>query len=266
MRRSRRAVLALLVLLTAGVVSCDVLPRLSIPRREPVYAPPVFGPDDSTFTDAQLLAAVYSSYLYPPGFYEEPWETVAPYYVNTLSIAPRGAQPPDWRELATDDPAQARAWAESTIVHSSYPFVLDTATIATDRYFEIPPAQGQRGVPMRAHRLAYLDRSGLDRLRPDSLQGRLNARPIDAASTRAVCEYLWYLGHRRIAGEKALSSFGRTGADGCEHVVFGTRLVVGDWGMYDTITLIRHDYRVSAATGDIVLHEYRLRSIRGARH
>lgn len=265
MRRIRWWILALSLVLS----SCDGSRspfRLLDPFGPWRLSPPVFGLADSVFTDQQLIAAVYSSYEGPPGFYAEPATTIAPYYVNTASIAPPCCREPVWRELATDDPAQARAWADSSVAYSNHVAPLDTTAFVTEKYIEFRPGpvvSPNQGVAMRAHRLAYLDRWARDRLHPDSLEGRLNARPIDAAAARKVAEYLWYVDHRQIHGEKALSSFGRDEGNVLVHVVFQTRLVMGDYDMRDVISLIRSEYRVSRTTGDIVRRELLVRTVPG---
>lgn len=260
MRNKRIATIAACALLS----SCD---GGRLPIEVLLFPPPVFGPADSVFTDEQLLRAAYSDYAYPPGFYQEPGTGTVPYYVNTLSIAPACCQPSDIRELATDDPMQARAWAESTVAHSTIRAGLDTVPKVTERYFEFQPlasSSARDGVPMRAHRLAYLDRWMLDRLRPDSLQGRLNARPIDDAAIRDVSEYLWWR-DLRLGDCRVLSSFSLPPPRNDTHVIYHARLDYGDWGMYDRIHLFRSSYRVSPVTGDIVLKTERLRTILGQR-
>lgn len=238
-----------------------------LPIEAMLFPPPVFGPADSVFTDEQLLRAAYSDYACPPGFYQEPGTGPAPYYVNTLSIAPPCCQPSECRELATDDPMQARAWAESTVAHSIIRAGLDTVPIVTERYIEFQPlatSSARDGVPMRAHRLAYLDRWMLDRSHPDSLQGRLNARPIDDAAIRAVSEYLWWR-DLRVVGGKVLSSFLLPPPRNDTYVFYHARLDYGDWDMYDRIRLFRSSYRVSPVTGDIVLKTEHLRTVLGQR-
>lgn len=254
----------------AAIVACVLLQSCGdgpLPIAVMLLTPPVFGPTDSVFADQQLLAAVYSDYGYPPGFYQESRSGPFPYHVNTLSIAPPCCQPPDWRELATDDPQQARAWAESTVAHSTIRAPLDTVPIVTERYIEFMPAansSARDGVPMRAHRLAYLDRWMFDQMHPDSVRGRLNARPIDEPAIRAVAEYVWYLDWGRTS-DKVLSSFTLPAPRGDTHVLYVTRKIRGDWGVDDQVQLRRSAYRVSLTTGDIVVSETLLRTIRGWR-
>lgn len=258
----------LLVVLLLGLssASCGVGSDPFSPDRVRTYPAPVFGANDSVFTDDQLLLAEYSTYLYPPGFYQEPPVRIAPYYVNTVSIAPPASRPFEWRELATDDPAQARAWADSSVAYANHVAPLDTTAYVTRKYIEFLPGTvvaPDIGVPMRAHRLAYLDRRARNRLAADSLEGRLNARPIDTAASREVAEYLWYLDHRQIHGAKVLSSYGREGEGVFVQVIHHLSLVVGDYGLRDRIELFRTEYRVDALTGDIVRRDVLLRSTPG---
>jgi hypothetical protein len=251
------------------VTSCSVTHDPLRPGAVRSYPPPVFGAADSVFSDDQLLAAIYSPYTYPPGFYQEPPTRVAPYYVNTVSIAPLCCRTEEWRELSTDDPAQARAWADSSVAYSSNVETLDTTAIVTEKYIEFRPGpvtSPNLGVPMRAHRLAYIDRWMRDRFHPDSLEGRLNARPLDAAATRGVAEYLWYLEQRQIYGSKVLSSFGRDDPGSFVQVLFHTQLNMGDWNMCDQINLFRSEYRVNKRTGDIVRRDVLVRSVSGECH
>jgi hypothetical protein len=256
------------VVLAIIAAGCDRIPVSPLA----LFPTPSFEPRDSTFTDDQVRAAVYTTYRWPAGFYQEPEYRVAPYYVNALSTKPLCCRPAaDWRELATDDTAQARAWADSTVAYGSHiiPLASDPP-IVTDRYIEFRPITGTRqpGVAMRAHRMSYLDpvyfRSAF--FFSDSLVGTFNARPVDTTGVRGLAEYLWFKWHRDMGGFKVLSSFGSDEGGAVLHVVYDVETTYGDWNMQDDLRLNRLEFRVSKTTGEIRFRRILQRHVSGARH
>jgi hypothetical protein len=263
-----RLIPAVILVLVAG---CGSLPN-SPARSRITYSEPVFGSRDSVFTDDQLRAAVYSNYRCPAGCYQETGYRVAPYYVNALSISPPNAQPAsDWRDLATEDTAQARAWAESTVSHGSGIAHLDPGPPAvTNRYIEFAPTAGSSpfSPAMRVHRLSYLNPLNF---RPwsfysDSLVGTFNARPVDTTSVRGLAEYLWFKWYREIAGFKVLSSFGSEDGSLVVHTIYDVETSYGDYNLSDDITLHRLEFRTSKSTGEIVFRQALMRHVVGRRN
>ncbi len=251
-----------LVVLVSLTLGCDtrsiVAPKPAVPSEG--------WPTDSSYSDSLIRAVAYSSYQAPEGFYHEDQPGgIAPYYVNTVSVKPLCCRPADWRELSTEDAFQAWSWAESTVAYSNGVAPLDPgAPIVTQRYFEFRPLAGASGtrVPMRAHRLSYIDRSMVDFFHRDSVLGVFGVRPVDTTSVRGLAEYLWF----KERGFKALSSFGRDLGGIVVHTIYEVGITYGDWGMCDEIELYRLEYRVSKASGLIILRRVVVRQTTGRCH
>lgn len=254
------------VLLVAAV---SLLPGCSADHPVEPPAPPdsfVWTPD-TTWSDARLLAAAYTdSYTLPPGFYREPApEYAAPYYVNTVSVAPLASRPMHWIELSTENVAQARAWAESTCAFNSEPTTVDPGEpLVTTRWLEFATTRtrGGPGVPMRAHRASYLDRSMYDRLSPGSVIGRFG-QDVTPAHVRGLAEYLWFLDNRTLVGAKALASAGAEMSGAVTHSIWGITVVRGDFSMSDAVVLDREDFSVRKSDGAVTRRIYTLRTVRG---
>jgi len=66
-------------------------------------------------------------------------------------------------------------------------------------------------------------------------------------------------------GMKVLSSFeGSDDAESVVHVLYEVVLILGDWDMHDDIRLYRSEFRVSKASGAIVLRRILQRQVQGA--
>ena len=260
----RKLSLFVWTVLPVVLVGCSDLP--SAPQIPPSYAPPVFGAQDSVFTDYELRAAMFSTYSGPAGFYTEDHSTTTPYYVNVWSVhSPYVREFLPRYELSTDDPAQARLWADSTIAYSNGMGPMGSAEpLVTPRYIEFLVPLGSRGwgLRLRAHRASYLDRSRADRL-TDPFLGTLRVRPIDPVAARGVAEYLWFLTYLSSGKSKPLTSFSRISSYGVVHLVFSaTRLKdVVTPGSQEMIGLMRSEYWIDGLTGDISLRRVFVRNI-----
>lgn len=224
---------------------------------------PSTDPDD--WSDDQLLSVVYARSWHPEGFYREDWSLGSPYYENTVSIGQPDCPAGDcWFELSTDDVEQAAAWSESSSLNSSVYRDL-VSTNHTERYFEfrrVADEQPDHVLRSRVHRMSYLDRSAVDRLHPSDTLGVANIAPLTASSVQELVEYMW--------SNSLVVSFGsplgiRTEADDAAIVstVLYYRLVGGDWGLCDEISLRRAEVRVDTATGVMTLSDVLLRTVEG---
>ena len=235
---------------------------------EPNFPPPPFGEHDSVFTDAQLLAAAYSTYTVPPGFYAEPVSTVPCYYVNSGSIVDWHYRPAlPWTELSTEDVLQARAWAELSVAYSTdVAGVAPTPPIVTSRYFEFldAPGTGVTHVRMRVHRSSYL--SGLLTFMPgpSGPLATFNERPVGIENVRLLAEYLW-THSGAVLGDKVLSVIPLETSHDVDAAMFVVRTARGDYGIHDTIRLSRLDYRVDKLSGDIRYTPTVIRQILGVK-
>jgi len=244
----------LLLFLTTLLAGCDKLP--SAPSLAPTYRPPTFGPQDSVFTDRDLRAAIFSSYTGPPGFYTEDHSTSSPAYLNSWSIhSPYVREFLLRYELSTDDPGEARLWADSSIAysHGAGPLSSD-GPLVTERYIEFLAPLGTRGysLGLRAHRASYLDRSRAGRL-TDPFLGTLRVRPVTPAAARSVAEYLWFLTYYPSGKTKPLTSFSRTSNGSVVHMVYSATWLHDSVTGREEILLLRSEYWIDSVTGDITL-------------
>lgn len=228
---------------------------------------PVFGERDSVFTDQQVFDAIYSNYAHPPGFYEDPSDESV-YYPNTGSIVDSRQRPADpWVDLSTEDPAQARAWADSTAAHSSEPeHIAATPPTATERYFEFQDVYdtGRPKMKMRVHRSSYV--SDVQKMNTffvtSGVAGTYHVRPVAAENVRGLVEYLWVQAGGGY-GEKALSSFTTDAGPEVAHTLYTVAYEHGDYGIQDVLHLRRTEYRVDKSTGVIRWVAAEIRQVRG---
>ena len=259
MRSKIQAALGLAAILMAGACS-----PTTAPVRLDALEPPVFGPSDSVFTDRELLAAAYTTFAGPPGFYADPSSPDAPpFYVSSLSV---GSSVTQSVELSTEDAAQARQWAVLSFPRSTVDPGPPTVTF---RYFEFAAYESDDGLrrPVRVHRASYLDRSGFDRFRVGEVNmviGALKARPVEDTAVRGVAEYLWALSNRN-SRIKVLTSFSRASQGSFVHTIFFVHRVPAvnpaHSGPAEAVILKRCDYRVDSETGEIQFRQTGLQMV-----
>jgi len=251
-----RWVVAWLPTIVAIIAGCGGGPQTTGPTTNPVTLPPTFGPRDSVFTDAQLLAAAYSTYSVPPGFYRDPG-TVSVYYVNSASILDPHHRPAfPWTELSTEDVQQARAWAESSVVYSNQVAAVAPAPpIVTSRYFEFldAPGAGVTHVRMRVHRSSYLSGLLASGPGPNGVLATFNERPVRTENVGPLAGYLLTQSALRGSNRKVLSSFSSNSPSEVGQTLYTAQLVRGgyEFDIPDQIVLLRWEYRVDKATGVI---------------
>jgi len=258
--------LSTIVLLVAG---CGGAPEPTEPTINPNLRPPTFGERDSVFTDAQLVAAAYTTYMYPPGFPLEPTPVVPVFYVNTGSIVDDRHRPAvPWTELATEDVQQARAWAESTVANGNLmSAVAPDPPIVTSRYFEFldVPGLSVTQVRMRVHRSSYLSGVLTYTLGPGDALATFNERPVAIENVGPLAVYLWW---RSAHGpdEKVLSSFSTDTYREVAHTMYTLALARDEYdfpSQPDQLYLSRVDYRVDKTTGVIRTRTTFVREVTG---
>src|SRR6266446_7909691 len=123
------------LLVVALICSCQRSDKIEIITPPAFQDSTITTPDSLSLTTSQIFQAVYSSYKFPKGFYEEDLQGGAIYYENSVSIKPLSQRQPHWFELSTNDRDQAFAWSESSAVNSAYYRQLQSET-QTEKYFE----------------------------------------------------------------------------------------------------------------------------------
>jgi len=190
---------------------------------------------------------IFNSPRTPAGFYSEETGQDTLYYENTISVAPVSMRGDVWRELCTDDAAQALSWSDASNNYDSQKRDL-VAQAETEKYFEFQRTGGLRS---RVHKCSYIDRSALDKLHPGPAMGTLNLRPITADRAKEVVEYLWFIDNQWIAGHKVLSTQAEVAASSVIYIFDEAEIGLGDFGLCDQIVLFKSTYSVDLSSGDI---------------
>ncbi len=229
--------------------------------------PPAPG-DPTNPSDEYLSWFAYNGTRFPDGFYFEQIDEGSPYYLNTVSAAPSGAREHVWIELCTDSMEQALEWSELSSRYSAYYRDL-VSQRETEKYFEFKRVYSVRPTDIllsRAHKCSYFDASARDLFLDPPTLGTLNRRPLVPTTARELIEYLWFF-QREGFGEKVLHSATAEETGFYRHTIYSVRLVYGDWGMYDQISLRRYTYTVDAVNGEVVrTARETLRTVQGRYH
>jgi hypothetical protein len=218
--------------------------------------PQGYGARQATFTDGELRAAVYSDYAGPAGMYSDPARPL--YYVNTVST---GQSDSEWRELCTDDYAQAKEWVDAS--DGALPNVTERQE---ERFFEFVRDKGSYRLHFRAHRCAYFDPYVYDHFNRGPERGVFNQRPLTGEAVADLGEYLWYLSNHQTKGFKVLSSFADETDTSIQHSMYYTAVVYGDFGLCDTIFLKFGASTVDRATGGVIESNQTIRTVQGHCH
>lgn len=236
------------------------------------------------FSDRDILAASYTDYRVPQGFYKDPSpdnESVS--YMNSIGVWRKGPG----LELCTEDRDEARRWQHASDSNSSvHRRLLEESE--TDKYFEFrteglpPPHYVLR---MRVHKCSYFDRSEYNPRAHYILndfagwfQGVFNVRPVRIENVREFGEYTWSRQDRRISGARVMSSFTRDQGKEIVHTLYVLDKSVEDqdFGVnvdkrrtgpikrreLAHVTLFRLDYQVNKKFGGITLDSEAVRTIR----
>ncbi len=212
-------------------------------------------------SDEAILSKVYSGDpRTPAGFYRDPALTAAGggvtvRHIDTVSVLDPAS--PDTAavvpyELCTDDPAQAMDWSESDHRFRTESGDL-VATAETDRYFEFTRAL--TAVPdwaglARVFKCSFLDRSGANRRDVTGPAGRLNVRPMSAASLKAVTEYLWTFSQFNNHANVVLATATAETADAWRHTLTMATLTPGAGSDSGCDLVEVRDWEMSVDRGD----------------
>ncbi len=232
----------------------------------------------TVFSDEEIVAALYSDYELPKGFYSDARDLDNYTGVGYLTRASNR-----WKQICTDSLPLARQWFQEENNASSARSRLIGET-ETEKYFEFeietvsPPHFLQL---VRVHKCSYLDRSmhvlGLHPWRNRDFsgwcQGVLNFRPINRNTVREVAEYLW---HNSPPAYKAMASFTRDLDTAVCHTIYMLSPAFQDEGENvwadesipvppprrpAHVTLLRLEYLVNKRTGVILLDGKAIRTI-----
>jgi hypothetical protein len=136
----------------------------------------------------------------------------------------------------------------------------------TGKYFQFERVWAEHPadkILSRVHKCSYLDRSSYDRFVRGSILGTFNHRPISVETVSELVEYLWHIENYNISGFKVLSSFTDIRGSYIRHVIYSTNVSYGDWGLCDSIRLVREEYDVHRINGQITYRVVTIRTIDG---
>lgn len=254
----------------------------------------------SDFTDQEILAAVYSSYRVPEGFYRDRMD-VSVYYINLLSIHDRNKPSVEFQngrwvpkkqpariELCTQDISEARQWQQATDTNSSVRRKV-VAQEETEKYFEFTTESLSHPFYIhlaRVHKCSYVDRTNYDpRAHYDIqdfqrwFQGVFGLRSFSERDVRELGEYLWSIKNHQVNGARVMSSFCLDEGDEFVHTMFtlrkstqlqdgiaiskdGRQVESAEYRELADVTLVRLNLHVNKKTGDITLDSNAIRTIR----
>lgn len=192
---------------------------------------------------------------------------VATLHLKNADITP-AANGPRY-ELCTNDSAQAIQWSElRPSFNGSYADIVDVRS--DERLFEIvrvPRTDSTARLLHRVFRCTYLDRSTTDLDAASGAAGTLNRRPLDAASLRALSEYLWRFTTFNNADHVVLSSTAMSGTEGrLAHSIEMARLTrAANSSECDRIDVLRWTHTLDATTGSLRRDLETVRSLRARR-
>jgi hypothetical protein len=215
--------------------------------------------------DDEIIRKAYSHYSLPPWFSTEDFNSIAPYYENTISIFPLAERGTSWFELSTNDHSQALAWSEASSRNSAYYREL-VSQRETEKFFEfkrVYAAHPNDAILSRVHKSSYLDRSEFDKLHKGSVLGRFQVHPVTIESVKKLIEYLWCVDSNYDLGTGILSTWMSENTMYVDYLLQDYDIVYGDWGMHDTIILTNATFRVEKASGLISYSRQVVRTIEG---
>ncbi|HEX9655535.1 MAG TPA: hypothetical protein VGB89_01315 [Bacteroidota bacterium] len=221
-----------------------------------LIASPNLASGKTSFTDGELVLAMFSEYKYPPNFYHEDlsdWES--------LTLLPGCAQ--------TLEEATANLFPNQKAPRVKFFFVRET-----ERYFQFVKDRNPEEKTTdfyRFHKCSYLDILSLKR---DGYRVRFNVRPLTSRNVKELIEYLWFVRFRQGAQLKVLSSNTEELESGFSHTLYVIK------GVYQAsealnrrvgkkriqvaqITLTRMDFFIDRNTGELTTTITPIREIKG---
>jgi len=228
----------------------------------------------ATFTDEEIVDAVYSRKKCPPDFHCEDFRGGSPFYVSMWRLHSSYGRTGSETPLCTMNPGQVRAWALKLDSNSSVHREI-VEERETDKYFEVKmvnPLYDRDILLVRADKCSYLNRTAaahhttqmtveLDSSAVDTI-GVLVRQPVAATNVTELVEYLWYAANFNFEGSCVLSSFSNEDDESIKHIIYCTNLNVWPSGM-DEIFLLKEVYTIERKSGLITKSLFRVRTIQG---
>lgn len=240
------------------LISCEIFSNSDSGNE---YTIPEFDPDQSEFTDDEILNATYSEYKLPEYFYNENLGDTSLYYVNTVSIDSLDDE--KWIELSTNSFEQAKEWC----FRFTYENSLFDEGKEYEKYFEFiriyNPAAPNNIIKFRTHRTSYLTRDNYDHFNKTDTLGVFKKDDFNDNDSKELIDYLWFISNYNNASSKILSSYVDNKEQTIDIYHYELLIVYGDFGLYDDISLFEKIYRIGRETGCITVTENCVRSLNG---
>ncbi len=205
-------------------------------------------------TDDELYELAYSDYEWPSNFYYENLSGGALYYENTISITPLTRRSNVWKQLCTDYIAIAKLWSELSSNYSSYYRDL-VSQRETEKYYEFKRVYSIHPsdiILSRVHKCSYLDRSMYDFLKPERVIGVFTKNNFNRNDAKELIEYLWFTENYDNASSRIHQSLIETNNFDYVYYLYEIGIVFGDFGMKDSISYIKHTFKISISNGEII--------------
>jgi hypothetical protein len=224
------------------------------------YEVPTFEPNQSEFSNDELINATYSRYKIPENFYHENLGDTSLYYVNTISID--SLEKKKWIELSTNSAETAKAWSiKSTLINSEF-----APVIANEKFYEFfriyNPTTNDL-IKFRAHKKSYFSRGRYDFLDKSDTIGVFNKPNFNGTDAKDLIDYLWYTHNYNNGSMKVLSSFFDDNSLRTLVYHYELLIVFGDRGLNDLITLLKSIYSLEKETGIIKVNVIEIKTIKG---
>ncbi|NQZ77682.1 MAG: hypothetical protein HRT61_16505 [Ekhidna sp.] len=244
----------LIILGTCFLTSCDK-------EDENIYVVPEFEPNQSEFTNEELLNATYSSFKIPNGFYSENLGDTSLYYVNTVSIDSSN----QWIELSTANSNQALDWSE----RSTYEGSQFNPGTQSEKFYEFVRYDNPRDniiIKFRTHNEAYFSREGFDFFNRTGPIGIFNKEGFNADHAKELIDYLWFTHEYNNGSAKVLSSYAESTITSIRVIHYELFIGYGDFGLNDEITLNKNAFEIQLTNGQITKSTQLIRTISGERN
>jgi len=219
-------------------------------------------------TENEIYNLAYADYKFPSNFYHEDSLGGSLYYENTISITPLNNRGNTWYQLCTNNIDTAKNWSELSSNYSSYYRDL-VSERETEKYFEFKRVYSIHSndvILSRVHKCSYLDRSMYDFLNPKEVIGVFKKNNFNHNDAKELIEYTWFTENYNNASSKVHRGVIETNNLFYIYYLYEIEILFGDFGMKDTISYIKHTFKINYNNGEITHNKELIKQIAGKQH
>jgi len=223
---------------------------------------------DFPATEDEIYNLAYSNYKYPSNFYHDDSLGGSLYYENTISTTPLNNRSHSSIQLCTNNIDTAKHWSELSSNYSSYYRDL-VSQRETEKYFEFKRVYSIHPsdvILSRVHKSSYLDRSMYDFFNPGNVIGVFKKNNFNQNDAKELIEYLWFTENYNNASSKVHRSIIETNNTYYNYYLFEIEITFGDYGMKDSISYIKHTFKININNGEITHEKELIKKIVGKQH